>query len=50
MRVCVTKSAQSAGKLILGVGLVLDGEGQKCQNSVCDLDLYLENEINVQSK
>ena len=42
---CVMKSAQGAGKLIFGAGVDLDGDVQKCQNSVCDLDL--ENEVNV---
>ena len=45
---CVTKSAQSAGKPIFGVGRPIDGEVQKCQDSARDLDLDLEkNEVKV---
>ena len=36
---CVTKSAQGAGKLMFGVGIVLDREVQKCQNGVLDLEM-----------
>ena len=39
---CVTKSAQGAGRLIFGEGAVLDGGVQKCQNGACDLDLETE--------
>ena len=47
MRVCMcsTKPDQCAGKQIFRMGVVLDGEEQKCPNAVHDLDL--ENEVIV---
>ena len=41
----ITKSARSAGKPVVGVGISFDGGIEKFQNGV--LDLNLENEVKV---
>ena len=45
--ICVTKSAQGAGKLIFGVVVAHDRACTKCRNGVHDLDLDLVNEVKV---